>query len=268
MDGQELPLPYETPEAPQGEPLSQTGQPAGQGQSGVPLPAAGGQPVPNLDDDPRFRTWKSQTDTRLAAAEQRAQQAEMARNAAAAEIERIRTASMDEPERIVYERNQIMAERNALRGELATVRYEQQLRADVDEMAAKLNVPTHELLGSFTPQDDPHTRWLKALDLQQRRAGQQPVQQGQPQQPLPYQYPATGQTQQYAPYQQPYQQPYQSPANNPANRVDTGVGQGNGANRYQVAYERALENNDIGAVMDVEAAAQSAGVVIQRKTGR
>lgn len=260
----ELPLPYETPEAPQGEqPLGQPSQPATQGQSGVPQPAAGGQPVPNLDDIPQFRTWKSQTDSRLAAAELRAQQAEMARSATAAEIERIRTASMDEPERIVYERNRIAQEANALRSELATVRYEQQLRADVDEMAAKLNVPTHELLGAFTPQDDPHTRWLKALDLQQKRVGQaKPVPQQNQEPALPYQYPSNQGT-----YQQPYQQPYQSPAQNPANRVDTGVGQGNGVNRYQASYERALENNDISSVIDIEAAATAAGVVIRRKTG-
>jgi hypothetical protein len=280
MAEQELPLPYEAPVPQAPMPSADPAAPQAGDQAppmpydaGAGVPESGGQAYPDLDKDPRFQKWKSTMDTQLDAVkrEQAAitaarQQDALRAQAAEAELDRIRKSSMDEPERLAYERDQAIKIARDANNELAQRRYTDQVRADAEEMATRLGIPSNELLRTFTPQDDPHTRWLKALDLQQQKGARQPQQQ----QPAPGSYGAQGyyppppQVPQGQQYQQPPQPAY-NPATSPANRVDTMGGSATQSlDRYNRAYRQAATAGDLSAMLDIEERAGQAGVPIIR----
>lgn len=263
---EEMPLPYETPTTPE----------APQGQTGVPgvAPQDGRQPQPsvNLDEFPQFREWKSKMDSQLAREATRAQQAEVRLQALEADLNRWKMDSMDEPTRIVYERDEANKRAYLAQTELARVKYFEQVKADNEEIAARLSIPVRELETQFGPDDDPHVRWTKAYDYAQRRnAFRQtqglPTQQipAFPQQPPPgYQQPQQPWQQQGTAGQYPPPPPFYNAAQNPANHVDTGAGASGSLDRYNAAYREAYANNDSGAMLQIEELAGMAGVPIQR----
>jgi hypothetical protein len=67
-----------------------------------------GQPVPNLDDDPRFRKFKSEMDKKIANISNETNAERNARLALEDELKRIRMSGMDEPERIAFERDEAL----------------------------------------------------------------------------------------------------------------------------------------------------------------
>lgn len=280
-DQQEMPLPYETPQAPSGP-------------TGASVPgSSGGQPEINLDELPQFRQWKSNMDKQVAQERNARLSVEQRLSAIEAENNRIKMASMDEPERLAFERDQAFQQAMSYRNELARLTYEQRVKQDNEDMAVRLGISVKELeqnAGFDNFNDDPHVRWTKALDYVARKGQtQRPAQpqQGQPWQQVPPQQPwQQVPPQQPQPWQQPYQQGYAppqaapapwagyppqppqqftSPASNPANWVDTGSGTSAGTlDRFSSAYRQARENNDMGAMLDIEAAARQAGVAVQK----
>jgi len=270
MDGQELALPYETPDAPT------------EGQAGVGEGGAARQPEFDLDALPQFREWKSTMDRQIAAIRQETAAERRQREEYQAELNRIRLAGMDEPERIAWQRDELAKQNQTLQEELKQTRVQMLRQRDFEEISARTGVPAKEIASAFVEGvDDAHTIWAKALDLQaartQRSAPRQPAQQQQPapwqlppqppayQQPAPWQVPPGYPAPYPAPYgyQAPYQTAPVAPAQNPANRVDTGIGMPQPSkNRYQDAYKKALENNDASAMLDIQFAAMREGISV------
>lgn len=269
-DDQELELPYETPEAPAGQ--------TAEGQTGASVPESNRQALPDLDLDPRFQSWKSKMDKQISSLAQETQAERARRLALEEQVNRITMAGMDDTERTAFERERLARENWELKQQLQMAAYNDRLRTDLEEISARTGVPLRTLQENISGDDDPHVRWMKALDLQnqrqqQRQAVPPPAPPAYPQQPplwaqqpapqyqTPQPYPQQPQYQAY-PQQAPQPQPV-PPAQKPGNRVDTGMGSPASDNRYRTAYKKAQEAGDVGAMLDIESAAAQAGYPVR-----
>lgn len=223
---------------PQGrEPVTGPGT-DGDSTTGQQQPA--GQPTTNLDDDPRFREWKSNMDRRI---NQLATQAERER-AARAEIERQReeqyVATLNEVDKANYLRQQAEQEAAVLRKQMEDERQAIQKLRVLDEVSRMEGVPVEVIQGA----NDVMEAWRLAKQYNaQHNQGYQQQPQGQYQQAQSL----TGYTQASPP------------------PVDMGGGRRppQDVDSLQRQYDQAAKEFDTGAMLDIMAEADKVGVTIR-----
>lgn len=152
------------------------GPSAGETHATDPAPASRQpQAVANLDDDPRFRAFKSSADSRISQAEQRARYVEQQYAETQRQLQQVYMQGMDETQKLQYMlqlKDQELAQERRAR-ELDA--FAQQRQRDLQEIARRTGAPVDLL----TNARDTFEAWSMADEFRQKQ-GKQRVAQDEP----------------------------------------------------------------------------------------
>ena len=197
----------------------------------------GQAPTTNLDDDPRFREWKSNTDRRISQLAAQAERERQQRQNIEKQWEQQYVATLSEIDKEKYLRQQAEEARDNLQRQMQDERDAIQKIRVLDEVSRLEGVPMEVIQGA----NDVMEAWRMAKQYKVNQPGNQ--QQTQQQQPGA----TMGQ----------FYQPTPPP-------VDMGGGRrpASPVSDLQRQYDDAYKNYDMSAMLDIMAEADKQGVII------